>query len=112
MFLGTKEDGKLHKGSVLVGYDLGERYAQISYCLYEDGDVETLAPVVGTKQYNIPFILCKRKGTNQWLYGKEAVKGAEEESMCPVEDILTLARKGIKVSPSSSTLIQIGRAHV
>ena len=103
MFLGMKEDDKPHKGSVFVGYDLGERYAQISYCLFEDGEVETVAPVVGTKQYNIPFMLCKRKGTNQWLYGKEAVKSAEEESMCPVDDILNFARKGEEIELDGET---------
>lgn len=97
MFLNKKEDNKPHRGDVFVGYDLGERYAQISYCLFEEGDVETVAPVVGTKQYNIPFMLCKRKGTNQWLYGKEAVKSANEETMCPVEDILALAREGTEI---------------
>ncbi len=30
MFLDRKEGKKLHKGSVLVGYDLGEQYSQIS----------------------------------------------------------------------------------
>ncbi len=94
MFLEKREDDKPHKGSVLLGYDLGEQYAQISYCLMGEGDVETVAPVVGTKQYNIPAILCKRKGTNQWLYGKEAVKSADEEDMIPVEGLLQLARKG------------------
>ena len=94
MFLERKEEEKPHKGSVFAGYDLGERYTQISYCLFEESDVETVAPVVGTKQYNIPFMLCKRKGTNQWLYGKEAVKSSEEEDMFPVEGLLTLAREG------------------
>ena len=98
MFLGTKEDGKPHKGSVFVGYDLGERYTQISYCLFEESDVETVAPVVGTKQYNIPFMLCKRKGTNQWLYGKEAVRSAGDETMCPVDDILNLPERGWRLN--------------
>lgn len=97
MFLERKEEEKPHKGSVLAGYDLGQRYAQISYCLFGQGDVETVAPVMGTKQYNIPFMLCKRKGTNQWLYGKEAVKSSEEEDMFPVEDLLSLAREGEKL---------------
>ena len=103
MFLGTKEDGKPHKGSVFVGYDLGERYTQISYCLFEESDVETVAPVVGTKQYNIPFMLCKRKGTNQWLYGKEAVRSAGDETMCPVDDILNFARKGMEIELDGET---------
>lgn len=94
MFLDRKEAKKLHKGSVLAGYDLGEGYSQISYCIYGQEDVDTVATVVGTKQYNIPTMLCKRKGVNQWFYGKDAVKNAGEEDMLPVEDLLTLAKKG------------------
>ena len=94
MFLDRKEGNKLHKGSVLVGYDLGERYSQISYCIFGQEDVDTVATVVGTKQYNIPTMLCKRKGTNLWFYGKDAVKNAEQEDMIPVEGLLKSARKG------------------
>lgn len=97
MFLERKEEGKLHKGNVLVGYDLGEYYSQISYLVYGSGDVDTVATVVGTKQYNIPTVLCKRKGVNQWFYGKDAVKNREEEDMLPVEHLLSLARKGEKI---------------
>ena len=81
MFLDRKEGNKLHRGSVLAGYDLGERYSQISYCIFGQEDVDTVATVVGTKQYNIPTMLCKRKGTNLWFYGKDAVKNAEQEDM-------------------------------
>lgn len=94
MFLEKKEESKLHNGSVLVGYDLGEQYSQISYCIYGQGDVEMVATVVGTKQYNIPTMLCKRKGSNQWYYGKDAVKHWEDEDMIPVEGLLSLAKKG------------------
>lgn len=97
MFLEKKEESKLHKGSVLVGYDLGEQYSQISYCLYGKGDVEMVATVVGTKQYNIPTMLCKRKGVNQWYYGKDALKYREEEDMLPVEGLISMARKGEEI---------------
>ena len=97
MFLEKKEESKLHKGSVLVGYDLGEQYSQISYCLYGQGDVEMVATVVGTKQYNIPTMLCKRKGVNQWYYGKDALKYREEEDMLPVEGLISMARKGEEI---------------
>lgn len=97
MFLERKEKDKLHKGSVLVGYDLGEQYSQISYLVYGTGDVDTVATVVGTKQYNIPTMLCKREGVNQWFYGKDAVKNADEEGMIPVEGLLALAKKGEKI---------------
>ncbi len=94
MFLEKKEKGKLHTGSVLVGYDLGDVCSQISYCIYGQEDVETVATVVGTRQYNIPTMLCKRKGVNQWFYGKDAAKSADAEGMFPVERLLSLARKG------------------
>lgn len=98
MFLDHKDKDKLHKGSVLVGYDLGEQYSQISYLVYGQEDVDTVATVVGTKQYNIPTMLCKREGVNQWFYGKDAVKNADEEGMIPVEGLLSLARSGEEVT--------------
>lgn len=97
MFLERKEEKKLHRGSVLVGYDLGEQYSQISYCVYGQEEVDTVATVVGTKQYNIPTMLCKREGVNQWFYGKDAVKNAGEEGMFPVDGLLTAARKGEQI---------------
>ena len=103
MFLERKEKNKLHKGSVLVGYDLGERYSQISYCIYGQDDVDTVATVVGTKQYNIPTMLCKRTGVNQWFYGKDAVKNADEEGMIPVTGLITLAKKGEEVKLDGET---------
>lgn len=103
MFLEHKDKDKLHKGSVLVGYDLGEQYSQISYLVYGQEDVDTVATVVGTKQYNIPTMLCKRTGVNQWFYGKDAVKNADEEGMIPVEGLLSLARKGEEVTLDGET---------
>lgn len=103
MFLDRKEGNKLHKGSVLAGYDLGERYSQISYCIFGQEDVNTVATVVGTRQYNIPTMLCKRKGANLWFYGKDAVKNAEQEDMIPVNGLLTLARKGEDVEVDGET---------
>lgn len=97
MFLERKEEGKLHKGSVLVGYDLGEKYSQISYSIYGQEEATTIATVVGTKQYNIPTMLCKRKGVNQWFYGKDAVKNMEEEDSFPLGGLLALARKGEEI---------------
>lgn len=58
-------------GKLIVGYDLDDEYSQISYCM-ADGDVETLSSVAGTENYNIPTVLCKREGVNQWFCGREA----------------------------------------
>lgn len=101
MFFEHKEGHKPqkpHKGSLFVGYDLGEEHAQISYCVAPQNQVETLASVAGTKQYNIPVMLCKRKGANQWIFGREAAERKGEEGFVPVEGLLTLARKGEALS--------------
>ncbi|MCM1112457.1 MAG: DUF5716 family protein [Muribaculum sp.] len=85
--------GFLHHGKLIVGYDLGERYAQVSYRLGED-EVETLSAVAGEERYNIPVALCKRTGVNQWFYGREALRCAQEEQGILVADIVRLAVAG------------------
>lgn len=85
------------KDKIIVGYDLGNRYSQISYCTYENDEPETLSVIAGGESYNIPTALCKRKGVNQWFYGKDAYKHAEEEEGGLITDLLELARAGEKV---------------
>lgn len=100
MFFDRKTDEKLHNGSVLVGYDLNNDFSQISYCIYGDdsGEVETVATVIGTKQYNIPMVLCKLNGSGKWLYGKDALNSAKEEGAFLVSGLMELARRGKTVT--------------
>lgn len=84
--------GLLRHGKLMVGFDLGEEYAQISYSQGEDA--ETLSTVAGQEQYNIPAVLCKRMGANQWFYGEEAIHCADENQGILVEDLLRLAISG------------------
>lgn len=83
---------KLSGDKVFVGYDLGRKYAQISYCFAGGGLPETVSTVAGGENYNIPMALCKRRGVNQWFYGREACKYAEEGGGTLVEDLMRLAR--------------------
>lgn len=83
----------LHPEKLMIGLDLGNDFSQISYSLGE-GDVETLSVVAGEESYNIPTVLCKRTGVNQWFYGKDAIGCAGEEQGILVENLLELARKG------------------
>lgn len=95
MLTGQKEQaGKKNSGKVIVGYDLGRVVSQISYCLPDGSMAETVSSVAGTEQYNIPTVLCKRKGVNQWFYGKEALKYAADGEGIPVENLLLLAERG------------------
>lgn len=86
------------KEKIIVGYDLGNRCSQISYCTYEGGEPETLSVTAGEESYNIPTVLCKRKGANQWFFGKEAYKHAEAGEGSLVTDLVEQALKGEKVT--------------
>jgi len=85
--------GLLNHEKIIVGYDLGEDYSQISYCAM-NGEVETLSLVTGDENYNIPTVLCKRQGVNQWFYGKEALRYAEKEEGILVKNLLQMAVDG------------------
>ncbi|MDE7445160.1 MAG: hypothetical protein K2N15_05565 [Lachnospiraceae bacterium] len=88
------QTGKKNYKKVVVGYDLGRNFAQISYCGLEETEPETVSAVAGTEQYNIPALLCKRRGVGQWYYGKEAIKFAKEEEGILVEDLIALVQRG------------------
>ena len=91
-------DDKLHSDKIVIGYELGEKVSQISYCYMNKSEPETLSSVAGEEQFNIPTALCKRYGVGQWFYGKEALKHSELNEGVLVENLLQLARKGDKVS--------------
>lgn len=80
---------------VIVGYDLGNKYAQIScYVTGSEEEIRTLSSVAGSSVYTIPLALSKRQGVNQWFYGSEAIRYAGEEEGILVENFLKLARDG------------------
>ncbi len=82
------------KEKLIIGYDLGNSYSQISFCTSDNDEPETLSVVAGGENYNIPTMLCKRKGINQWFYGKDAIKHAQTEEGFPVKDLISKARNG------------------
>ncbi len=86
--------GFLNNDKLIVGYDLGNKYCQISYALSEGREPETLSQVAGAQNYNIPAVLCKRYGTNQWLYGREALRCADGQEGILVENLVSLAMDG------------------
>lgn len=97
MFQSQRElTGKKNDEKVVVGYDLGSDYAQISYSVL-GREPETVSAVTGTEQYNIPVVLCKRSGVGQWYYGKEALKYAKAGEGTLVERLLDLAERGEEV---------------
>lgn len=86
--------GLLNHGRLFVGYDMGNDYAQISYAFSDSEEIETLSSVAGEQNYCIPAVLCKKPGVNQWFYGKEALRHAEEQGGILVENLLSMAVDG------------------
>jgi len=94
--------GLLHHDKLLVGYDLGTEYSQISYSTGKD-TLETASLVTGEEVYNIPTVLCKRQGVNQWYYGKEAQTAAREGRGILVQDLVRKALDGEPVLVDENT---------
>ena len=86
--------GFLSGEKLIVGYDLGNDFSQISFAVSENGETETFSQVAGAEIYNIPTVLCKKYGTSQWLYGREALRCAEEEQGILVENLIGMALDG------------------
>lgn len=82
------------KSKVVVGYDLNEEYAQISFFAQGAGEPETVSAIAGSQIYNIPAVLCRRNEVNQWFYGREALKTAQAGEGILVTGLLSKALKG------------------
>lgn len=93
MFQGRRMAGD-KKNMAAIGYDLGENYAQISYCLPGSRKVETASMVAGEEQYSIPAVLYKREESDVWLFGRDALREAGSENGTLVENLLQNAREG------------------
>lgn len=89
-----------HSGKILVGFDLCDNYAQISYVNVDSNTVETVSSVAGAEIFNVPAVLCKREGVNQWLYGKEALA---EEGGILIKNLLSLAISGEPIQIDGSS---------
>ena len=46
--------GFLNSEKLIVGYDLGGEYSQISFAVSGEGEAETFSQVAGAEIYNIP----------------------------------------------------------
>lgn len=76
---------------MIIGYDLSYKYAQISYCHLNGDTPQTYALVEGSRQFNIPVCLFKRKEVNQWFLGKEAVAFSAQNEGTLLENLLETA---------------------
>lgn len=107
MLIDRALDEMTKKNRVVVGFDLGNDYSQISYCRQNQSMPDTVSLVMGEEQYNIPTLLCKKydaEGETAWLIGKEALKAAKEGQGVLVEDLLLLAKNNVSVKVGTDSL--------
>lgn len=91
----------MKKNGVVVGFDLGNDYSQVSYCKADQSMPDTMSLVLGEEQYNIPTLVCKMQTQNgagsAWCAGNDALKCASDGNGVLVENLMLLAKDNVPV---------------
>ena len=82
---------EIKREPVILGIDLNDRYAMISYYQLNMNEPATISPIVGSEIYQIPTLLAKRKYMGQWFYGTDAKKMAKTSEVICVDGLLKRA---------------------
>ena len=85
---------KINKDRYVIGFDLNNRFAQISYVRIDGTEPETLSTITGEEEYNIPAVILKRKSNNQWVIGRAAEEAFTEKDGYLVADLLRKSLRG------------------
>lgn len=94
---------KKHLKQYVLGYDLGEAYAQISFQAMDEDEPRTLSTRAGEEVFDIPLVLARREDVGQWYFGREAVTRSEEEGVCRIDDLLNAAREDLRFTIGRET---------
>lgn len=76
---------------LVLGYDLCEDYCRIS--CYQPGEPEPLDIVFSPEENTIQTVLCRKRGSGEWLIGQEAYRAALDGEGIMVDKLLRLAGK-------------------
>ena len=103
------------KDRAVIGFDLENDNSQISYYYTDKSMPDTVSLVMGEEQYNIPTVLCRKNVASQqiiakqsiepgmdapqviWTIGRDALEMARNGEGTLVEDIVLLARNGVRL---------------
>lgn len=77
-----------------LGLELNTEFAMISSATDLVMEPETISRIAGSEAYQIPTVLCKRKGLGQWFYGDEAERLQAEHEVLVADDLLRRAIDG------------------
>ena len=81
---------------LIVGYDLGEEFTQISCYSYKSFEPIPIS-IREEEQTLIPTVLCVKTDTRQWLFGEEAVKCAEKGLGTRIDHLLDYLSSGNEI---------------
>lgn len=97
--------GKAEGPHYAVGIDLRDDVCQISYGVIpeQSGGEQLQEPVTwsavpGEDRFDIPTVLCRKRGENLWFYGTEAVQKSADPEMIFLPHLLQQALDGTPVS--------------
>jgi len=79
------------QGSWIIGYELTDQFVQISYYDAEKKEPQTADPSMGLQKFQIPAVLLKIPGTEEYLFGAEAVREARAGRGVLHDDLLSSA---------------------
>lgn len=100
-----KTEGRMEvkREPIILGIDLNERYAMVSYYQLNMDEPETVSTIAGSDNFQIPTILAKRKSLGQWFYGEEAKKMAKTSEVICVDALLKRAVNGESIRMEEDT---------
>lgn len=79
---------------LLIGYDFGKRYTQISCFNRETLEPDTIGMEETSDKFLIPTVLGVTNESHEWLFGAEAMQKAEQGEAVLVENFLEAAEQG------------------
>jgi len=85
---------EVRREPIILGIDLNDRYAMVSYYQLNMSEPETISTIAGSENYQIPTLLAKRKNLGQWFYGDDAKKMAKTSEVICVDALLKRAVNG------------------
>jgi len=88
---------------IILGIDLNDRYAMISYYQLNMEEPETVSTIAGSEIYQIPTLLAKRRNLGQWFYGDDARKMAKTSEVICVDSLLKRAVSGENIRIEDET---------
>lgn len=103
--MSTKIENKL----ISVAIDLCRDYSQMTYCMGNMSEPESVSVIPGEQKYLIPTVVAKLKGNEEWCIGDEALLRKKRDEAEATEDIIKaiLAEKNVVMGDKEYTGYEI-----